>query len=126
MRRICALSSVPGALKALWAAVTQVQPSHVHYNQLNLAMLLARSTCVHYTVIIERKDFLQNSHFWLQDEFLGAAAATFADSTGCQMKQIYAKLVQVSPYCETLIVHKVLRFDRQKNSHIIDTLEWPS
>ena len=87
-------------------------------------MLLERSTCVRYTVIIERMDFLQIPYFWLQDEFLGAAAATFADSTGCQMEPVHALLVEVSPYLGSLIIREVLRFDRQTNSHIFDAIDW--
>ena len=126
VRRVYSLSSVPGALKALWAAVWQVKPSqdqHRHYsdsNQHHLATLLESRTYVCWTCMLESEKFLQIPYLWLQDEFLGAAAATFADNTGCQAEPIYAQIGRPSTCGGLLIACKLLRFDWQTNSHIVD------
>ena len=122
VHRIYALSDVPGALKALWAAVWQMKPSQVCFNQHNLAKLLESERYVLWAVMIESNRFLQIPYFWLQDEFLGAAAATFADNTGCQMKAVHAQLSRPSNSCGSLIMRKMLRFNRQTNSHTTDTV----
>ena len=125
VRRIYALSDVPGALEALWAAVWQVKPFQALFDQHNLAKLSIRNMCVLWTVMIESATFLQIPYFWLQDEFLGAAAATFADNTGCQIEQVYAQLMRphrASRGCGSLIMRKTLRFNRQANSHTTDTV----
>ena len=88
------------------------------------AKLLDRTIyqCVLWYIMIESDTFLQIPYFWLQDEFLGAAAATLADNTGCQIRQVYAQLTRPSAGCGSLIMRKTLRFDRQANSHTTDTV----
>ena len=70
--------------------------------------------------MLESEKFLQIPYLWLQDEFLGAAAATFADNTGCQAEPIYAQIGRPSTCDGSLIACALLRFDRQTNSHIVD------
>ena len=122
VHHIYALSDVPGALKALWAAVWQMKPSQVCFNQHNLAKLMERDTHVLWEVLIASNTYLQIPYFWLQDEFLGAAAATFADNTGCQMEPVHAQLMRPSNSCGSRIMRKMLRFNRQTNSHTTDTV----
>ena len=122
VRHIYALSNVPGALEALWAAVWQLKASQVIFDQHKLAKLFERDTYVVWKVMIESDTFLQIPYFWLQDAFLGAAAATFADNTGCQIQPVNVYLVRPSAFCGSLIMRKIMRFNRETNSHTTDTV----
>jgi hypothetical protein len=85
MRKMYALSSVPGALDALWAAAWQMRPIklNTYLSRIKLTDLLKYNPRVRWIVAVRSNRFLQLPFFWLQDDFLGAAAATFAHSTGC-------------------------------------------
>lgn len=120
VRKMYALSIVPGALDALWAAAWQVWATRLNNcsSQFKLTDLLKYEPKVRWIVVVHSNRFLQLPFFWLQDDFLGAAATTFAHSTGCQQQIVHVELHRPSKDKSAIIMCKKLQFDKQSNCHV--------
>lgn len=73
----------------------------------------------HWVAVVSSNKFLQLPFFWLQDDFLGAAAHTmsFALSTGCHQQTVHLELHRPSEG-SAVIMRKKLQFDKQSNCHV--------
>lgn len=119
MRKMYALSKIPGALDALWAAAWQVRATRLNNClwRIKLTDLLKYKPRVCWLVVVRSDRFLQLPFFWLQDDFLGAAATIFAHSTGCHQQIVHVELHRPSEV-HALIMRKKLQFDKQSNCHV--------
>ena len=82
-----------------------------------LADLLKYKPRVRWVVVVQSDRFLQLPLFWLQNDFLGAAANTFAHGTGCHQQIVHVELHRPSEGF-ALIMRKKLQFDKQSNCHV--------
>jgi hypothetical protein len=71
LRKMYALSIVPGALDVLWAAAWQAWATSLNncLSQFKLTDLLKYNPKVCWVVIVSSNRFLQLPCFWLQDDF---------------------------------------------------------
>lgn len=123
MRKMHALSVVPGALEAVWSAAWQVRVTRLNnrLSQVKLTDLLKCNPTVRWVVFLYSNRYLQLPFFWLQDNFLGAAATTFGHSTGCHQQILHVELQRPSEG-SAIIMLKKLQFDKQSICHVTVTV----